>query len=87
MSEVKLTADCAKVLSFLCNDSGWCFPFAPIMQDTGLDRASVRRACRLLKRKGLAEYHKGLWSEDGEMGGAGYCASEAGRALEKEGGE
>jgi hypothetical protein len=83
----KLTANCTKVLAKLCSGGeDWCFPFAPIMRDTGLDRATVRRACRLLKRKGMAEFHRGLWTEDGNLAGAGYSASPAGRlALEQEG--
>jgi len=85
----KLTPNCAKVLAFLCTggyDFG-CFPFAPIMKATGLDRPTVRRTCRLLKRKGLAEFHRGLWTDDGEMAGAGYSASPAGRqALDQNGG-
>lgn len=45
--------------------------FAWIMSRTGLDRATVRRACRSLARKGRAEYGKGLWNDDGPAG-AGY---------------
>lgn len=56
-----------------------CFPFDLLAEDTGLDRKQVRRACRSLARKGLAEYHRGLWTEDGEPAGSGYCASAAGR--------
>ena len=55
--------------------------FAPIVQDTGLDRKRVRRACRKLKRKGLAEYGKGLSTADGQFYGAGYCVTEAGVKL------
>lgn len=58
-----------------------CIGFKPIMNRTELDRATVRRACRYLARKGLAEYVRGLWSEDGEMLGAGYGATKAGREL------
>ena len=41
-------------------------------------RAEVRRACRSLWRKGLASYHRGLQTEDGEMAGAGYCITREG---------
>jgi hypothetical protein len=44
-------------------------------------RTAVRRACRSLARKGLAEYHKGLWTMDGVPGGAGYAATMAGADL------
>lgn len=61
-----------------------CVPFQTLIDDTGLDRSTVRRSCRYLTRIGLAEYHRGLWTEDGELGGAGYCISEKGqRKLEK----
>lgn len=55
--------------------------FAPIMRETGLDRATVRRACRSLTRKGYAEYCRALWTEDGEPAGAGYAATKAGASL------
>lgn len=53
-------------------------PFAPLIERTGLDRAQVRRHCRYFARKGLAEYSKGLWTEDGEPAGAGYGITSAG---------
>lgn len=56
-----------------------CLPFAPIMQVTGFDRKTVRRACRSLKRKGLAEFHVALWDDHGEPAGAGYCATRKAR--------
>ena len=49
------------------------------------DRARIRRACRSLARKGLAEYMRGLWTEDGEMAGAGYGITKAGVERLKEG--
>lgn len=73
----------AKVLAFLA-EQDWefgCYPFAPIAEATGLDTKQVRRACRSLKRKGLAEFHAGLWHEDGGPAGAGYEATSQGRAL------
>lgn len=47
--------------------------FAAIEADTALDRKTVRRACRYLARRGMAEYERGLWTESGEMAGSGYC--------------
>ena len=55
--------------------------FAPIQHDTGHSRAEVRRACRLLARRGLAEYSSALWSDDGQLVGAGYAITAAGRAA------
>lgn len=70
-----------RVLGFLSeylDSDGSCYSFAGIMAETSLDRRSVRLACRSLKRKGFAEFHKGLWSEDGEPAGSGYCATRPG---------
>lgn len=64
-------------------DKFWFTHFKPIMEATGLSRSEVRRACRSLRRKGLAEYSRGLWADDGQPAGAGYAATPAGRkALE-----
>lgn len=52
--------------------------FRTIMDATKLTRAEVRRAVRSLARKGLTQYAKGLWTEDGEMFGAGYCCTDGG---------
>lgn len=60
-----------------------CVPFAPLEKLTGYDRRTVRRYVRALARKGLAEFHRPLWSEDGEPKGAGYCISTAGLAALK----
>lgn len=55
-----------------------CWPFDPICRETGLQRARVRFICRLLTRRGLAEFHTALWTEDGYLAGAGYCISSHG---------
>lgn len=70
-----------KVLVFLADEfhgEGYGFGFASIMQETGLDRRLVRLACRSLKRKGMTEFYRGLWTEDGEPAGSGYGATKAG---------
>lgn len=53
--------------------------FATIASDAGLDRSCIRRTVRSLARKGLAEYAKGLWTEDGAPAGSGYRATKLGR--------
>jgi len=55
--------------------------FKGIARRARLPRKEIRRACRSLARKGFAEYGRGLWSEDGEVAGSGYCCNPAGRAL------
>ena len=48
------------------------FTFSNIMRSTGLDRTSVRNACRVLRRRGYTEFKAGLWTDEGEPAGAGY---------------
>lgn len=55
--------------------------FAPIVRDSGLPRATVRKACRHLARKGLLEYRNALMDEDGRVCGAGYGVSRLGYRL------
>ena len=62
-----------------------CVPFALIERETGYDRKTVRRYVRALARKGLAEYWRGLCTEDMEFAGAGYCVTRVGLALYEDG--
>ena len=82
---VTLNGNEVKVLESLVGASQpegeMCISFAWIMDDTKLDRKEVRKACRSLARKGLAEFYRGLFNDDGEVAGSGYCASRAGVAL------
>lgn len=55
-----------------------CLRFSTIAKRSGLDPKHVRRSVRALARKGLAEYVKGLWTEDGEPAGSGYRCTAAG---------
>lgn len=58
-----------------------CLPFSWIIDGENLDLKAVRRACRSLRKKGLAEFHRGLMDEDGQVAGSGYCISKAGKAF------
>lgn len=66
-------------------DGFCCLSFAGILEDKRCGplatRRAVRLACRSLARKGLAQYQRGLWREDGEMAGAGYGVTRAGAEL------
>lgn len=79
-----MTPNAWKVLEMLAGGADrfygevWYFPFKPISEQTGLDRPTARRVTRRLKRKGYAEFKKGLWNEDGEPAGAGYGITPAG---------
>lgn len=81
----KLTEAQWQVLESLANrtyEAGErCTHFVGIQDDTGMDRKTVRRLVRFLSRRGFAEYHKGLWTEDWLPAGAGYCITDAGRAA------
>lgn len=60
----------------------FCFSgFKSLCSRTRLDRKRVRRACRSLTRKGLAQFARGLWTEDGEPAGSGYAATKAGAEI------
>ena len=75
---------CLEALEILTLPNGEiCMPFAPIENATGYDRRTVKRHVRALARKGLAEYFRGLCTEDGELAGAGYCITKNGRSVVK----
>lgn len=57
-----------------------CVSFS-YLQEEGLDYKAVRKACRSLKKKGLAEFHRGLMDDDGMAAGSGYCVTRAGEAF------
>ncbi len=80
---MKLNADERVVLGALADigsDFGY-LSFAGILARSELkDRKRIRRACRSLARKGLAEYGRALWNDDGPAG-SGYCATKAGEAI------
>lgn len=60
----------------------FCFlSFRPICRRTKLNRQVVRRCCRALKRKGLAQFERALWTEDGELAGSGYGCTKQGAAF------
>ena len=62
-------------------DDGYCFYFREIQRRTGLEIRQIRRAARSLARKGLTKYVRGLFNEDGEIAGSGYCCTREGRAA------
>lgn len=83
--EVRLSERERKALETLadaggCEDFGY-LSFKTIAGRSGLDLKVVRRTVRALARKGLAKYERGLWTEDGELAGSGYAATEAGLQL------
>jgi len=75
----------ALVLKFLAERwhgyEGGFYSFDPIAKETKLYRVTVRRACRSLTRKGLAEFSAGLTNTDGDFAGAGYSATKRGHSI------
>lgn len=65
-------------------DSFGVLSFRGIAARVRLPRSEIRLACRSLRRKGLAEFYRGCWTEDGEPYGSGYAATTAGRAVADE---
>ncbi len=80
-----ITENERKVLEVLLEDSDiWgekCLYLSWIEEEAKLDRKSVQAACKTLRAKGFAEYHRGLMDDDGKVAGSGYCLTRAGRAL------
>lgn len=74
-----------KVLAILAEayepDEWGAYAFKSLSLQTKLEVKEVRRACRSLAKKGLAQYERTLWNEDTGPCGAGYRATEEGAAL------
>lgn len=56
---------------------GCGLPFRVVPMKTSVKPAQVRRVVRALARKGMLEYARALWSEEGPCG-AGYCLTQQG---------
>lgn len=70
-----------RVLGHFYGDFGF-LGFSAIASRTRLNRKQVRRTCRALRRKGLADYCRGLFTENGEVAGSGYgCTQEGAEFL------
>lgn len=62
-------------------EPGWCRGLRSIAEMTGIPRELCRALIRGLIDKGLATYHRGLWTEDGEPAGSGYAITDKGRQI------
>lgn len=71
-----------KVLSVLANifdPHEWqALNFKGIARRCDVEPHLIRRVVRSLARKGLAQYERSLWSDDGLPAGAGYRCTQAG---------
>lgn len=78
----KAQTDERKILEVLADEQqGYCLNFNTISKRSGLPRPYARIVTRRLARKGLAYYARGLWTEDGDMAGSGYGATDLGRTA------
>jgi hypothetical protein len=60
---------------------GYCLNFKGVARGCDIEPYNVRRVVRALARKGLVEFHRGLFDEsDGGVAGAGYGLTPAGEA-------
>jgi hypothetical protein len=60
----------------------YCVPFKTIGYEAEInDVRTVRRITRHLARKGFAQYWRGLWTDEGEVAGSGYCITPEGIAA------
>jgi hypothetical protein len=53
--------------------------FKAVSEDSGVEIHRIRRAVRSIARKGLLQFSKGLWTDEGQLYGSGYGLTEAGR--------
>ena len=71
-----------KVLNVLANifdPHEWqALNFKGIAKRCDVEPHLIRRVVRSLARKGLAQYERSLWSDDGMPAGAGYRCTQAG---------
>lgn len=64
-----------------CSEDFSVIGFQAVSQRTGLDLTKVRRAVRGLGRKGLLQFYRMSWTDDGTPNGAGYGLTKAGVDL------
>lgn len=74
-----LTADERAVLWKM--DEGWCDGYAYPFSAFDMPRDRARAACRSLAARGLATFERGLFCDDGTLGGSGYGITRAGHDL------
>jgi len=61
-----------------CSEDFSVIGFQAVSDRTGLDLSKVRRAVRGLARKGLLQFHRMSWTDEGTPHGAGYGLTKAG---------
>lgn len=67
-----------RVLKILSDHEGYACYSLPIARKLRLKKSQVLRSMRSLSKKGLAEYLRGLFDEDGFTAGSGYACTPQG---------
>lgn len=83
LDTVKISNNERKCLEILAEryedgDGDTCYYTKYIAKMAVLDPKKARIYIRSLVRKGLVEYHRGLFNDDGQVAGSGYKCSERG---------
>ncbi|KKM00861.1 hypothetical protein LCGC14_1800240 [marine sediment metagenome] len=86
-AKIKLNENEQKVLEVLSEvgHSDFYVAFDYIGDYASLSYKEVRVAARSLRKKGLAEYMRGLMTDDSEVAGSGYAITADGRDFISEG--
>jgi hypothetical protein len=66
------------------HDLGWGWSFQGLSHISDLPLGQIRRTVRSLARKGLAQFQRVMWAENGQPVGAGYALTPEGRQFGKE---
>ncbi len=78
-----LTQSESKVLECLsdrfADEDNNCLPSGFIASLTDLSLLQARRAVKSLQRRGYAELIRGIFNDEGQICGSGYCCTIAGR--------
>ncbi len=87
MTDRPLTMSEGKVLECLSDrygdDGGNCLPSGFIASLTDLSLLQARRAIKSLQRRGYAELIRGIFNDEGQICGSGYCCTREGREAFK----
>lgn len=77
----ELQRKCLTVLAENFSADANCLYIRYLAKEAGVSYREARLAVRALARKGLAEYVRGLFDDDGMVAGSGYCATFEGALL------
>lgn len=71
---MKITDIQNQILSVLQHGYGgeWCYNYSQLEGETKLDRATLQKEIKELKRLGLVVVEHGLMTDDGEVAGSGF---------------